>query len=166
MFLVGQQFFDLRLVEFFVSWSFQCGFCLFFICWKCLGFGFEVFEVVGEVGCFQGMFFQFLIIVGCFVFLGLQVILYINEEEYNFFLVFFIGVKVIIYRQDEYFFVEDVGTEIETAMVIFIGMYLVRGYFDFCRFGEEGRFFLGIIKEVRFMEKGVGFKREYGFVFF
>ncbi|KAL0617744.1 Amiloride-sensitive sodium channel subunit gamma [Plecturocebus cupreus] len=55
---------------------------------------------------------------------GLQVILYINEEEYNPFLVSSTGAKVIIHRQDEYPFVEDVGTEIETAMVTSIGMHL------------------------------------------
>ncbi|KAK2097699.1 hypothetical protein P7K49_023150 [Saguinus oedipus] len=56
---------------------------------------------------------------------GLQVILYINEQEYNPFLVSSTGAKVIIHRQDEYPFVEDVGTEIETAMVTSIGMHLV-----------------------------------------
>ncbi|XP_034795753.1 amiloride-sensitive sodium channel subunit gamma isoform X2 [Pan paniscus] len=56
---------------------------------------------------------------------GLQVILYINEEEYNPFLVSSTGAKVIIHRQDEYPFVEDVGTEIETAMVTSIGMHLI-----------------------------------------
>lgn len=75
------------------------------------------------------------------------------------------GAKVIIHRQDEYPFVEDVGTEIETAMATSIGMHLVRGHSDFCRLGEEGRLLSGIIKEVRLMEKGVGFKREHGPVF-
>uniref|UniRef100_A0A9L0RBL4 Epithelial sodium channel subunit gamma n=1 Tax=Equus caballus TaxID=9796 RepID=A0A9L0RBL4_HORSE len=55
---------------------------------------------------------------------GLQVILHINEEEYNPFLVSSTGAKVIIHRQDEYPFVEDVGTEIETAMATSIGMHL------------------------------------------
>ncbi|XP_054311584.1 amiloride-sensitive sodium channel subunit gamma isoform X2 [Pongo pygmaeus] len=59
---------------------------------------------------------------------GLQVILYINEEEYNPFLVSSTGAKVIIHRQDEYPFVEDVGTEIETAMVTSIGMHLTESF--------------------------------------
>ncbi|XP_044791657.1 amiloride-sensitive sodium channel subunit gamma isoform X2 [Bubalus bubalis] len=56
---------------------------------------------------------------------GLQVILYINEEEYNPFLVSSTGAKVIVHRQDEYPFIEDVGTEIETAMATSIGMHLI-----------------------------------------
>lgn len=62
---------------------------------------------------------------GCLLLLGLQVILYINEEEYNPFLVSSTGAKVIVHRQDEYPFIEDVGTEIETATVTSIGMHLV-----------------------------------------
>nr|KAF6355961.1 sodium channel epithelial 1 subunit gamma [Myotis myotis] len=74
---------------------------------------------------------------------GLQVILYINEEEYNPFLVSSTGAKVIVHRQDEYPFIEDVGTEIETAMATSIGMHLVRGQSDFCRLSEKHRFFPG-----------------------
>nr|XP_008534480.1 PREDICTED: amiloride-sensitive sodium channel subunit gamma [Equus przewalskii] len=59
---------------------------------------------------------------------GLQVILHINEEEYNPFLVSSTGAKVIIHRQDEYPFVEDVGTEIETAMATSIGMHLTESF--------------------------------------
>lgn len=59
---------------------------------------------------------------------GLQVILYINEDEYNPFLVSSTGAKVLIHQQNEYPFIEDVGTEIETAMSTSIGMHLVRGY--------------------------------------
>uniref|UniRef100_A0A8C9AB59 Epithelial sodium channel subunit gamma n=1 Tax=Prolemur simus TaxID=1328070 RepID=A0A8C9AB59_PROSS len=59
---------------------------------------------------------------------GLQVILYINEEEYNPFLVSSSGAKVIIHRQDEYPFIEDVGTEIETAMATSIGMHLTESF--------------------------------------
>ncbi|KAM9584245.1 epithelial sodium channel subunit gamma [Trichechus inunguis] len=55
---------------------------------------------------------------------GLQVILYINEEEYNPFLVSSTGAKVIVHQQDEYPLIEDVGTEIETAMATSIGMHL------------------------------------------
>lgn len=58
---------------------------------------------------------------------GLQVILYINEDEYNPFLVSSTGAKVLIHQQNEYPFIEDVGTEIETAMSTSIGMHLVRG---------------------------------------
>uniref|UniRef100_G1TDL6 Epithelial sodium channel subunit gamma n=1 Tax=Oryctolagus cuniculus TaxID=9986 RepID=G1TDL6_RABIT len=59
---------------------------------------------------------------------GLQVILYINEEEYNPFLVSATGAKVLIHRQDEYPFIEDVGTEIETAMSTSIGMHLTESF--------------------------------------
>ncbi|XP_041606340.1 amiloride-sensitive sodium channel subunit gamma [Vulpes lagopus] len=59
---------------------------------------------------------------------GLQVILYINEEEYNPFLVSSTGAKVIVHRQDEYPFIEDVGTEIETAMATSIGMHLTESF--------------------------------------
>lgn len=44
------------------------------------------------------------------------------------------GAKVIVHRQDEYPFIEDVGTEIETAMATSIGMHLVRA-----RSGFRGR---------------------------
>lgn len=70
---------------------------------------------------------------------GLQVILYINEEEYNPFLVSSTGAKVIVHRQDEYPFIEDVGTEIETATATSIGMHLVRQYSAFRRLGEGHR---------------------------
>lgn len=59
---------------------------------------------------------------------GLQVILYINEEEYNPFLVSSTGAKVIVHRQDEYPFIEDVGTEIETATATSIGMHLTESF--------------------------------------
>ncbi|XP_025711252.1 epithelial sodium channel subunit gamma [Callorhinus ursinus] len=59
---------------------------------------------------------------------GLQVILYINEEEYNPFLVSSSGAKVIVHRQDEYPFIEDVGTEIEPAMATSIGMHLTESF--------------------------------------
>lgn len=62
----------------------------------------------------------------CVLLPGLQVILYINEEEYNPFLVSSTGAKVIVHRQDEYPFIEDVGTEIETGTATSIGMHLVR----------------------------------------
>ncbi|XP_007951383.1 amiloride-sensitive sodium channel subunit gamma [Orycteropus afer afer] len=59
---------------------------------------------------------------------GLQVILYINEEEYNPFLVSSTGAKVIVHQQEEYPFIEDVGTEIETAMATSIGMHLTESF--------------------------------------
>lgn len=46
------------------------------------------------------------------------------------------GAKVIVHRQDEYPFIEDVGTEIETAMATSIGMRLVRECSGFRRLGE------------------------------
>lgn len=66
--------------------------------------------------------------------------MYINEEEYNPFLVSSSGAKVIVHRQDEYPFIEDVGTEIEPAMATSIGMHLVRECSDFSRGGKENRF--------------------------
>ncbi|XP_008842042.1 amiloride-sensitive sodium channel subunit gamma [Nannospalax galili] len=59
---------------------------------------------------------------------GLQVILYINEDEYNPFLVSSTGAKVLIHQQNEYPFIEDVGTEIETAMSTSIGMHLTQSF--------------------------------------
>uniref|UniRef100_A0A8C5KFG1 Epithelial sodium channel subunit gamma n=1 Tax=Jaculus jaculus TaxID=51337 RepID=A0A8C5KFG1_JACJA len=59
---------------------------------------------------------------------GLQVILYINENEYNPYLVSSTGAKVLIHQQDEYPFIEDVGTEIETAMSTSIGMHLTESF--------------------------------------
>ncbi|CAO2583105.1 Amiloride-sensitive sodium channel subunit gamma [Lemmus lemmus] len=59
---------------------------------------------------------------------GLQVILYINEDEYNPFLVSSTGAKVLIHQQNEYPFIEDVGTEIETAMSTSIGMHLTESF--------------------------------------
>nr|XP_019605760.1 PREDICTED: amiloride-sensitive sodium channel subunit gamma [Rhinolophus sinicus] len=59
---------------------------------------------------------------------GLQVILYIHEEEYNPFLVSSTGAKVIVHRQDEYPFIEDVGTEIETGTATSIGMHLTESF--------------------------------------
>lgn len=72
------------------------------------------------------MFSSPLASAGCVLLPGLQVILYINEEEYNPFLVSSTGAKVIVHRQDEYPFIEDVGTEIETGTATSIGMHLVR----------------------------------------
>ncbi|MBW02842.1 Amiloride-sensitive sodium channel subunit gamma, partial [Eschrichtius robustus] len=85
-------------------------------------------RAVGEVGYHQGMFSWLLTTAGCLILPGLQVILYINEEEYNPFLVSSTGAKVIVHRQDEYPFIEDVGTEIETAMATSIGMHLTESF--------------------------------------
>ncbi|XP_007664468.3 amiloride-sensitive sodium channel subunit gamma [Ornithorhynchus anatinus] len=59
---------------------------------------------------------------------GLQVILYIDEEDYNPFLVSSTGAKVIVHRQDEYPFIEDIGTEVETATATSIGMHLTESF--------------------------------------
>ena len=104
------------------------------------GSGFEAPRVVGEVSYQQGIFSWVLTTMGCLVLPGLQVILYINEEEYNPFLVSSTGAKVIVHRQDEYPFIEDVGTEIETAMATSIGMHLVRARSDFHLLGKEDSF--------------------------
>ncbi|XP_074052330.1 epithelial sodium channel subunit gamma [Macrotis lagotis] len=63
---------------------------------------------------------------------GLQLILYIDEEEYNPFLVSSTGAKVLIHRQDEHPFIEDIGMEIETAMATSIGMHLTES----CKLSE------------------------------
>lgn len=58
------------------------------------------------------------------------------------------GAKVIVHRQDEYPFIEDVGTEIETAMATSIGMHLVRECSGFRSPGEERAFCPRTAKEV------------------
>ncbi|XP_062820390.1 amiloride-sensitive sodium channel subunit gamma-like [Anolis carolinensis] len=55
---------------------------------------------------------------------GLQVVLHIEEADYNPFLVTSTGAKVVIHGQDEYPFIEDIGTEIETGTATSIGMHL------------------------------------------
>uniref|UniRef100_A0ACB8FK34 Amiloride-sensitive sodium channel subunit gamma n=1 Tax=Sphaerodactylus townsendi TaxID=933632 RepID=A0ACB8FK34_9SAUR len=57
---------------------------------------------------------------------GLQVILYIEEADYNPFLVTSTGAKIVIHGQDEYPFIEDIGTEIETATATSIGMHFTK----------------------------------------
>lgn len=52
-------------------------------------------------------------------------ILYIEEADYNPFLVTSTGAKIVIHDQDEYPFIEDIGTEIETATATSIGMHFV-----------------------------------------
>lgn len=58
---------------------------------------------------------------------GLHVVLYIDEADYNPFLVTSSGAKIMIHDQNEYPFIEDIGTEIETAAVTSIGMHFVSG---------------------------------------
>lgn len=58
---------------------------------------------------------------------GLQVVLYIDEAEYNPFLVTSSGAKIIVHDQNEYPFIEDIGTEIEPAAATSIGMHFVSG---------------------------------------
>ncbi|XP_030068656.1 epithelial sodium channel subunit gamma isoform X2 [Microcaecilia unicolor] len=55
---------------------------------------------------------------------GLQVVLYIDDEEYNPFLVTSTGAKILIHHQDEYPFIEEIGTEIQPAAETNIGMQL------------------------------------------
>lgn len=62
-----------------------------------------------------------------FLHAGLQVILYIEEADYNPFLVTSTGAKIVVHAQDEYPFIEDIGTEIETATATSIGMHFVSG---------------------------------------
>uniref|UniRef100_A0A8C8RVF0 Sodium channel epithelial 1 subunit gamma n=1 Tax=Pelusios castaneus TaxID=367368 RepID=A0A8C8RVF0_9SAUR len=59
---------------------------------------------------------------------GLQVVLYIEEADYNPFLVTSTGAKIIVHDQNEYPFIEDVGTEIETATATSIGMHFTRSH--------------------------------------
>ncbi|XP_053550799.1 amiloride-sensitive sodium channel subunit gamma [Bombina bombina] len=55
---------------------------------------------------------------------GLKVVLYIDEDEYNPYLITAAGAKILVHDQDEYPFIEDVGTEVETALETAIGMQL------------------------------------------
>ncbi|XP_038619386.1 amiloride-sensitive sodium channel subunit gamma-like [Tachyglossus aculeatus] len=57
---------------------------------------------------------------------GLQAILYIDKEEYNPFLVSSYGVKAIVHHQDEYPYIENKWTAIETGKATSIGMHLVK----------------------------------------
>ncbi|XP_063170710.1 amiloride-sensitive sodium channel subunit gamma [Candoia aspera] len=59
---------------------------------------------------------------------GLQVILYVEEADYNPFLVTSTGAKIVIHDQDEYPFIEDIGTEIETATATSIGMHFTMSH--------------------------------------
>eukprot|EP00079_Xenopus_tropicalis_P017715 XP_004918046.1 PREDICTED: amiloride-sensitive sodium channel subunit gamma [Xenopus tropicalis] len=55
---------------------------------------------------------------------GLKVVLYIDEDEYNPYLSTAAGAKILVHDQDEYPFIEDLGTELETATETSIGMQL------------------------------------------
>ncbi|KAF2985604.1 hypothetical protein EK904_005114 [Melospiza melodia maxima] len=57
---------------------------------------------------------------------GLQVVLYIDEADYNPFLVTSTGAKIMVHDQNEYPFIEDIGTEIETAAATSIGMHFTQ----------------------------------------
>lgn len=54
-------------------------------------------------------------------------VLYIDEADYNPFLVTSSGAKIMVHDQNEYPFIEDIGTEIETAAATSIGMHFVSG---------------------------------------
>ncbi|XP_062999733.1 amiloride-sensitive sodium channel subunit gamma [Elgaria multicarinata webbii] len=59
---------------------------------------------------------------------GLQVILYIEEADYNPFLVMSTGAKIVVHDQNEYPFIEDIGTEIETGIATSIGMHFTKSH--------------------------------------
>lgn len=71
------------------------------------------------------------------------------------------GAKVIVHRQDEYPFIEDVGTEIETAMATSIGMHLVRARSGFRGRREGHGLCAGAAKEVPLSGRSVIFSRGY-----
>ncbi|KAM4697541.1 epithelial sodium channel subunit gamma [Rhinophrynus dorsalis] len=55
---------------------------------------------------------------------GLKVIIYVDEEEYNPYLVTAAGAKILVHDQEEYPFIEDLGTDLETAIESSLGMQL------------------------------------------
>ncbi|KAM5151987.1 epithelial sodium channel subunit gamma isoform 1-T2 [Mantella aurantiaca] len=55
---------------------------------------------------------------------GLKLHIYIDEEEYNPYLVTAAGAKILVHDQDDYPFIEESGTELETAVETSIGMQL------------------------------------------
>ncbi|CAI9618107.1 unnamed protein product, partial [Staurois parvus] len=55
---------------------------------------------------------------------GLKLVIYIDEEEYNPFLVTAAGAKILVHDQNDYPFIEESGTELETATETSIGMQL------------------------------------------
>ncbi|XP_044160816.1 amiloride-sensitive sodium channel subunit gamma-2-like isoform X2 [Bufo gargarizans] len=55
---------------------------------------------------------------------GLNLIIYIDEEDYNPFLVTAAGAKILVHDQNDFPFIEESGTELETATETSIGMHL------------------------------------------
>ncbi|KAG9476854.1 hypothetical protein GDO78_002312 [Eleutherodactylus coqui] len=55
---------------------------------------------------------------------GLKLIMYIDEEEYNPYLSTAAGAKILVHDQNDYPFIEESGTELETATETSIGMQL------------------------------------------
>ncbi|XP_068100551.1 amiloride-sensitive sodium channel subunit gamma [Hyperolius riggenbachi] len=55
---------------------------------------------------------------------GLKLLIHIDEDEYNPFLVTAAGAKIIIHDQNDFPFIEESGTELETATQTSIGMQL------------------------------------------
>ncbi|XP_053328277.1 amiloride-sensitive sodium channel subunit gamma [Spea bombifrons] len=55
---------------------------------------------------------------------GLKVVLYIDEDEYNPYLVTAAGAKIMVHDQNAYPFIEDSGTELQTGVETSIGMQL------------------------------------------
>ncbi|XP_018407844.1 PREDICTED: amiloride-sensitive sodium channel subunit gamma [Nanorana parkeri] len=55
---------------------------------------------------------------------GLKLVIHIDEDEYNPFLVAAAGAKILVHDQNDYPFIEESGTELETATETSIGMQL------------------------------------------
>ncbi|PIO36959.1 hypothetical protein AB205_0106850 [Aquarana catesbeiana] len=55
---------------------------------------------------------------------GLKLVIFIDEEEYNPFLVTAAGAKILVHDQNDYPFIEESGTELQTAAQTSIGMHL------------------------------------------
>ncbi|XP_071976404.1 epithelial sodium channel subunit gamma [Engystomops pustulosus] len=55
---------------------------------------------------------------------GLKLVIYIDEDEYNPYLVTAAGAKILVHDQNDFPFIEESGTELETATETSIGMQL------------------------------------------
>ncbi|XP_056389935.1 amiloride-sensitive sodium channel subunit gamma isoform X2 [Hyla sarda] len=55
---------------------------------------------------------------------GLKLVIYMDEEEYNPFLVTAAGAKILVHDQNDFPFIEESGTELETGTETSIGMQL------------------------------------------
>ncbi|XP_063790725.1 amiloride-sensitive sodium channel subunit gamma isoform X2 [Pseudophryne corroboree] len=55
---------------------------------------------------------------------GLKLVVYIDEDEYNPFLITAAGAKMLVHDQNDYPFIEESGTELETATETSFGMQL------------------------------------------